>query len=220
VNDNHLETFLILVPIFVGSLTLHELAHGWVAFRLGDPTAKLLGRLSFNPIVHLDPLGTAMFAITYWGSVAATGVPFLFGWAKPVPVDPRNLRNPQVGMAVIAAAGPLTNFVIATAFGALLVHNRPEGGVALDVLAYAFVTNIVLGVFNLLPIPPLDGSRIAGAFMTRETWMAWSRLDQYGMFAILALFLVFRDPFSQFMQDSIIRVSDVIGALVGGDPLA
>jgi Zn-dependent protease len=211
--SNQLETFLILVPVFIVSLTLHELAHGWVAYRLGDPTAKSLGRLSLNPIVHMDPLGTAMFAITYWGGG------FLFGWAKPVPVDPRYLRNPQVGMAVIAAAGPLTNFVIAALFGAVLAHGTYEG-VTYDVLGYAFLVNVVLGVFNLIPIPPLDGSRIVGALMTRNTWIRWSQLDQYGMIAILAIFFVFRDPFSQFMEDATTRVADVIGTFVGGNPLA
>src|SRR4051794_21524578 len=105
--DLRLEAFLYLIPIFIGSLTLHELAHGWVAYRLGDPTAKFLGRLSPNPLVHLDPLGTAMFLLSYW-----TG--FLFGWAKPVPVDPRNFRgHPQRGMALVGAAGPAMNFLLA-----------------------------------------------------------------------------------------------------------
>ena len=98
-SNSKLEVFLIVLPIFIGSLTLHELAHGWVAYRLGDPTAKLLGRLTLNPIVHLEPLGSLMFVASYW----AGG--FLFGWAKPVPVDPRNLRGgPQRGMALVGIA--------------------------------------------------------------------------------------------------------------------
>jgi Zn-dependent protease len=214
VGDSKLEVFLIVLPIFIGSLTLHELAHGLVAYRLGDPTAKLLGRLSLNPIVHLEPLGSLMFVASYW----AGG--FLFGWARPVPVDPRNLRlGPQRGMALVGIAGPITNFLLALAFGAVIAHTD-YSGTTLDVLVYAMYVNIVLGVFNLLPIPPLDGSRIIGGFMDRQTYAAWSALDQYGMVILLVCFFVFQGQFTTLLHSSTVKVSTVISDIVGGTPFS
>lgn len=211
--NSKLEVFLIVLPIFIGSLTLHELAHGLVAYRLGDPTAKMMGRLSLNPIVHLDPLGSLFFVLSYW----AGG--FLFGWARPVPVDPRNLRGgPQRGMAMVGIAGPITNFVLALLFGAILAHSTYTG-TTYDVLIYAFYVNIVLGVFNLLPIPPLDGSRIVAGFMDRQTYAAWSSLDQYGMVILLLLFFVFQGQFTTLLQNATSDVATVISNVVGGTPI-
>jgi Zn-dependent protease len=211
--SNDLETFLILVPIFLGSMTLHELAHGWVAWKLGDHTAKSLGRLSLNPIVHMDPLGTMMFALSYW----AGG--FLFGWAKPVPVDPRNLRgHVQRSMAIIGAAGPITNFLIATVVAYPLSHGDYSLTVT-KVLYYTFQVNIVLGVFNLLPVPPLDGSRIVGGFMNRYTYERWAALDQYGMVVVLLLFFVFQNQFSILLHGGMQHVADAIHVVVGGQAI-
>ena len=214
--SDKLEVFLIVLPIFIGSLTLHELAHGWVAYRLGDPTAKMLGRLSLNPIVHLEPLGSFMFIASYW----AGG--FLFGWAKPVPVDPRNLRlGPQRGMALVGVAGPITNFLLALIFGAIIGHvSLTSGSITEKVVVYAMYVNIVLGVFNLLPIPPLDGSRIVAGFMDRQTYAAWSALDQYGMLILLACFFVFQGPFQDLLQGATTHVSTVISDIVGGTPFS
>jgi Zn-dependent protease len=207
--SSKLEYFLYLMPIVLASLTLHELAHAWTAYKLGDWTAKYQGRLSLNPLVHLDPLGTAFFAISYWASG------FLFGWAKPVPVDPSNLRwGPQRGMAIVAVAGPLTNFLIALAIGAYMVHGD-YGLTTFEVLRLALLTNIVLGVFNLLPIPPLDGSRIVGGFMDRATWVRWSQLDQYGMVFLLLLFFVFQRQFSLLVNGATDRVTEAIFTVVG-----
>jgi Zn-dependent protease len=208
------EVFCILIPVFIASLTLHELAHGWVANRLGDPTARLLGRLSLNPIVHLDPLGTMMLVLTYWLPGG-----FLFGWAKPVPVDPGNLgRHVQRKMALIGAAGPATNFLIALVFGAALAHGTYTG-VVYSVLAYAVIVNIVLGVFNLLPIPPLDGSRIIGGFMDRQTYETWSGFDQYGMLIVLGGLIFFRGEFSALIREAIDDVANLIHLIVQGHPL-
>ena len=208
--SNRLEVFLLLMPVLVASLTLHELAHGYTARALGDPTAQLLGRLSPNPIRHLDVVGSGMFVLSYW----AGG--FLFGWAKPVPVDPSNLRGRvQTGMALIGAAGPLTNFVLALIAAAVYLHVDLDG-VAFDLVRYSLLVNIVLGVFNLLPIPPLDGSRIVGAFMDRYTYLRWSALDQYGIFVLLGLFLVFQQQFSLLIEGATEAVADVLFTLAGG----
>ena len=209
----NVETFLILLPILVGSLALHELAHAYTAYRLGDPTAKLLGRLTLNPIAHMDPLGTLMFAITYFSSS------FLFGWAKPVPVDPRNLRgNPQRGMALVAVAGPLTNFALALVAGAILAHVT-LGNTAYNVAYDAMLVNVVLGFFNLLPIPPLDGSRIAGAFMPRELYLQWSAFDQYGIFVLIGLLLFTQQAGVTLFAGAYNVALDVISGVVGGNPL-
>ena len=169
----YLIDLLLSLPAVLLSLTLHECAHGWVAYRLGDPTAKDLGRLTLNPIRHLDPIGAISLLI------------FRIGWAKPVPINPRNFKRPRAGMALTAAAGPITNFLIAfvSTFFLLLSYN---GGEKIPVtsavtsffalfLYYLFrffyllqVMNIALALFNLLPLPPLDGSRLLTLILPRR----------------------------------------------------
>jgi Zn-dependent protease len=203
-----LRTFLLLAPCVLISLTLHELAHAWTAWKLGDPTAREEGRLTFNPLKHLDPLGTAMFALT----ALATNTPF--GWAKPVPVQPRYFKRPKEGMAVVAAAGPATNFLLALAAIAILVHTDIDGEAA-EVTFYAYLVNVVLGLFNLIPIPPLDGSRIIGVLMSDDMYRQWARLDAYGMIVVLGLFLVFRDEASELLGEAYDAVTGVMETIVG-----
>jgi Zn-dependent protease len=203
-----LRTFLLLAPCVLVSLALHELAHAWVAWRLGDPTAKEEGRITLNPIKHLDPLGTIMFAVTSLGA----GLPF--GWAKPVPVRPGYFKHPKEGMAIVAAAGPATNFVLALIALAVFRHVELTGE-AYEIVDLAYVVNVVLGIFNLIPIPPLDGSRVIGIAMNDATYRQWVRLDQYGMFAVLGLFVIFRDEFSTLLGDAIDGVTRVMDAIVG-----
>ena len=208
---NELELFLYLAPVIIASLVLHELAHAYVATRLGDPTPREHGRLTLNPIPHLDPLGTLMFGLTYFIS------PFIFGWAKPVLVHPGYFRRPQQQMALVAVAGPATNFLIALVCAAVLFH----GGIALDsdlfrVLALTYEVNVVLGIFNLIPIPPLDGSRIVGAFMNRATYARWSALDQYGMFVIFGVIVFFNRAFSELFVSALDRTTAIVEVLVGG----
>jgi Zn-dependent protease len=183
-----LVVLLSLVPVLLVSLMLHELAHGLVAYKLGDPTAKRMGRLSLNPIKHLDPVGTAMFFITYLLGF------MVFGWAKPVPVSPYYFKNRQRGMAIVGMAGPVTNFIVAVA--AVLTLNAVQvdaNGIVFEVLFMVFQVNVVLGIFNLIPVPPLDGSRVVGAFLPRTAYEKWVALDQYGMFlAIIVLIIVVR----------------------------
>jgi len=202
-----LHTFLFVLPIVLASLTLHELAHAWVAWRLGDPTAKREGRLTLNPLVHIDPLGTLMFIVT----ALAAGLPF--GWARPVPVNPNYFRRPKEGMAIVAVAGPLMNFAVALICLALIRHVDVSQG-TFDVLRQAWIINVVLGIFNLIPVPPLDGSRVIGVLMDNATYARWVSFDQYGMLIVFGLFIVFQDQFSRLMGDALVFVRDVMDVLV------
>ena len=202
-------TFLYLLPIVLASLTLHELAHAYVAWRLGDPTAKQQGRLTLNPIVHMDPMGTLMFVVTG----LAAGLPF--GWAKPVPVNPGYFRRPKEGMAIVAIAGPLMNFLVALVCFAVIRHVDMSAQ-TFEVLRMAWIVNVVLGIFNLIPVPPLDGSRVLGVLMGDATYIRWVSFDQYGMLVVFGLFIVFRDQFSTVMADALIVVRNVMDVLVLG----
>jgi Zn-dependent protease len=175
------------VPLLLG-IICHEVAHGYVAYRCGDPTAKLMGRLTLNPKVHIDPTGALMFVLT------AMFFPFALGWAKPVPVDTRNLRNPRRDMALVAAAGPATNFILAILFMACFLFTALVLRSYADSIVYIFIydmlqvgvfINLVLAFFNLLPIPPMDGSRLLSMAMPYEAARAYNRLERYGMFIIL-----------------------------------
>ena len=206
---NDLELFLYLAPILVASLVLHELAHGYVATRLGDPTPREQGRLTLNPIVHLDPLGTTMFVVTYFLSS------FIFGWAKPVQVQPGYFRRPKQAMALVAAAGPAVNFALAIVCVALLVHME-FGEKSTNVLVRSYEVNLILGIFNLLPIPPLDGSRIVGALMTDDLYTRWSAVDQYGILILFGVIILFRPQFNEVLGTAFQHSTDVMVTLVGG----
>jgi Zn-dependent protease len=208
---SELELFLFLAPILVASLVLHELAHAYGATRLGDPTPREHGRLTLNPLVHLDPLGTAMFVVTHFLSG------FIFGWARPVQVQPGYFRRPKQDMALVAAAGPAMNFAIALGCAAVAIHagDRLDLGVH-QVLEAAYQVNLVLGIFNLIPIPPLDGSRIVGAVMSDATYERWSALDAYGMFVIFGVIVFFREEFSKLFVSAFNNSTDLIRVLVGG----
>ncbi|MBU2602182.1 MAG: site-2 protease family protein [Actinobacteria bacterium] len=202
-----------LLPILLISMAAHELAHGAVANRLGDPTAKEHGRLTANPLKHLDPLGTLMFVITYIGGS------FIFGWAKPVPVNPWYFKDHQRGMMIVGLAGPMTNFIIAIMLAALLNALAPAsatiaamsgGSTLFEALFLAYQVNIVLGIFNLVPIPPLDGSRVIAGFMSRDMYARWSGLDRYGILIILAIFFVFPGPFRTILGGAFEAISRVL----------
>jgi Zn-dependent protease len=190
VNNVNLLELALLLPVLLISMMAHEVAHGYVAFRLGDPTAKSHGRLTLNPLKHLDPMGTAMFVITYlFGG-------FIFGWAKPVPVNPYYFRDHKKGMMLVGIAGPAMNMVVAILLSLLIGVLRPVPGTTFtNALFLAFQVNIVLGLFNLIPIPPLDGSRLLGGFLSENLYARWSELDRYGMLFIFLIFFVVRGPF-------------------------
>ena len=183
------------IMLLVG-LPVHEFSHALVAFRLGDGTAKLFGRLTLNPIAHFDPVGGTLLALTFIGS-AATGNALGFGWAKPTPVNPFNLAGGRRGEAMVAAAGPLSNLVLAIA-GALplryLVANPALADqvplIVLQVLDLFVQINLLLMIFNLIPIPPLDGSKVLFAFLDRRTeYQVRPFLEQYGFFILLAILI-------------------------------
>jgi Zn-dependent protease len=180
------------IPILF-AITLHEVAHGWTARRFGDRTAEAQGRLSLNPLKHVDPVGTVLVP----GILLLFSSGFLFGWAKPVPVVPRNLRNPRRDMAWVSAAGPAVNFAMAFAWavvGAVAANGWfGTGSPAEWVLAMASVGlffNVLLALFNLLPIPPLDGGRVAISLLPAGPARALERIEPYGFFIVLGLFLV------------------------------
>ena len=203
--------FLIISPLLLVSLVLHELAHGWVAWKLGDPTAKEHGRLTLNPIKHLDVWGTVALVVTFVGS----GGSFFFGWAKPVPVDPRHFKDPQRGMMFVGAAGPAANFAVALIAAGLVWLTYTWSLFAAQTLALAFVLNVVLGVINLIPIPPLDGSRVVGGFLPRDLYLRWADLDRYGNYVFMGLLVVMLAA-PQVFQATIGRVLDWAYLLLPG----
>ncbi len=196
---------LFLIPVLLFSMMMHELAHGWIAYRLGDPTAKIRGRLSFNPIKHLDPLGTAMFVITYLFSG------FVFGWAKPIPVSPYYFKNRQKGMAIVGAAGPITNFILAIIFALILNWITPDtSSRVFTVLFLLFQINVVLGLFNLIPVPPLDGSRVLGAFLPRGAYEKWVAMDRYGMLIVILMIVLFQNSFFRLLEGAILGLARLL----------
>ncbi len=178
--------FAVTLPLLLVSLVLHELAHGWVAWKLGDPTAKSLGRLTLNPLRHLDVWGTAALVVTFLGS----GGTFFFGWAKPVPVNPSYFKDPQRGMMLVGAAGPVTNLALAVVAASLVWATYTWSLFLAQALALLFLLNVLLAVLNLLPIPPLDGSRVVGGFLTRSQYRSWIALDRYGNYTFMILMLI------------------------------
>jgi Zn-dependent protease len=169
-------SFIIIAIPLLYAIIIHELAHGWVAYRMGDPTAKWLGRLSLNPLKHLDPIGTLMLFI------------FGFGWAKPVPVDFTRLNDPRKGLIYVSSAGIVANIILAFLSLLLLKSFQIPPFTTVSLLFYYFAhINIILASFNLIPIPPLDGSKILMGFVSRRLQYSLLRLEPYGMFIIIGL---------------------------------
>ncbi len=187
-NQQFISELIIMAPPLLLALTFHEVAHGYVAYRLGDPTAKSLGRLSLNPLKHLDPIGTIAFFF------------IRFGWAKPVPVNPRYLKNPKKDMLWVALAGPVTNLILAVLsaiiakglwLGASLMPYSTIGEALLVPLSHMLIAsvwiNLVLCIFNFLPIPPLDGSRILTGLLPNKLAAKYVQLERYGFIIVLIL---------------------------------
>jgi Zn-dependent protease len=174
------------ILILVMSVVVHEVSHGWAAHYLGDPTARLAGRLTINPIPHIDPIGSVLVPLLLF----FTGAGVLFGWARPVPVNPYNLRG-RYGEAIVAAAGPLSNIALAVIFGFCVRVAAPFLPPAfIEIALIVVLINLVLALFNLVPIPPLDGSKILFAFLPYHLSHIRESLERYGFFIVL-IFIVF-----------------------------
>ena len=178
---------ILLAPPILVALTFHEFAHGYVALRFGDPTAKMAGRLTLNPLSHLDPIGTIMLFVVH------------FGWAKPVPVDPRYFRNPKQDMLWVALAGPGANMVLAFIFGILYSTFYPGAppppylppNIPLAIMLwYGLYINLALAIFNMLPIPPLDGSKVLRGLLPYQFQHIADQMEMYGPWALMGLIMM------------------------------
>ncbi|MBU0630189.1 MAG: site-2 protease family protein [Candidatus Margulisbacteria bacterium] len=172
-----LSFFLIALPILLVTITVHEFAHAFVADKLGDPTPRLAGRLTLNPLSHLDPLGFLALLLVR------------FGWAKPVPINPYNFRDPKKGSLLVSLAGPLSNFLLAWVL-AVIFRNLPFINDTFSmVISYAIWINLALAIFNLIPVPPLDGSHVLEYFLPPHQYETMYRLQQYSMLILLGIIL-------------------------------
>jgi Zn-dependent protease len=186
---------LSALPVLI-AITFHEVSHGFIANKLGDPTARMLGRLTLNPLAHIDPFGTILLPLL----LIVLGSPFVFGYAKPVPINPTNFKNPKRDMAISAAGGPVTNFLLAViSVLAIKFITRPAAGFlppdivstivspADQMLQYSIFINVVLASFNLIPIPPLDGGRVVVGFLPHKQAVTFSRIEPYGFLIVILL---------------------------------
>ena len=170
--------WIVRIPVLLFAITIHEYAHGWVAYRLGDPTAKQMGRLSFNPITHLDPLGAiCLFLLN-------------FGWAKPVPIDMRYFKNLRRDTILVSLAGPAANFFVAVIAGMLIRHIYFPSQLYQMTLVYLLIMNLGLGLFNLIPLPPLDGSHILENLLPPAAAMKYDRIKRYGPFILIGVIML------------------------------
>ncbi len=198
--------FYMGLPILF-AITVHEVSHGWMALRCGDRTAKMKGRLTLNPIKHVDMIGTVLLP----GVLILMHAPFIFGWAKPVPVDWRNLRNPRRDMALVALMGPLSNFIMALLWGFFLKYTfdptSPNGWMIMA--QTGVMINVVLMVLNLLPLPPLDGSRVVSSLLSPRAAYQYNKLERYGFIIILILLLT--NTLSAILTPLLTLILQVIG---------
>mgnify|MGYP003591169300 CR=1 FL=1 len=199
---------LVVIGVILFSMTLHEALHGYMAYWLGDDTAKHSGRLTLNPIKHIDPFMTILLPLI----LAMSGAP-IFGGAKPVPFNPARLKYDEWGAALVALAGPLTNFILAfVGFGALAMFNPPEASVASTVLSVFVLVNLGFFVFNMIPVPPLDGSRVLYALAPDFARKGMEAIERFGILFIFAIVLMDGPIISQIMGMDGPIISQIMGA--------
>lgn len=210
-----LQMFVLWAIPTLFAITLHEVAHGYIALKCGDRTAQMLGRLSLNPTKHIDPVGTVLIPslMFFLGG-------FIFGWAKPVPVSWQNLKNRKLGMALVAAAGPCANLIMALGWALLwkastlwFTAQQPLGAIFGTLGQIGILINVLLAGLNLVPIPPLDGSRIVASFLPPKMEWQYSRIEPYGFFIILALMVT--GILGKFLGPIIIFFYGILAHLLG-----
>jgi Zn-dependent protease len=206
--EGSIQRILLIAPPILLALTVHECAHAWVANRMGDPTAKMLGRITLNPLKHLDPVGTLAFFLSG-----------MFGWARPVPVNPRYFKNISKGMMVVALAGPLSNIMLAIIFaiihmvflllGPSLMAGMPAVSKPLDIMiVYSIQVNISLAIFNMIPVPPLDGSRVLSHLLPPDKAFAFSKIEPYGFYILI--FLIMSGATQRIIFPIILRTTEIL----------
>lgn len=199
-----LTDLLLLLPAILIGLTVHEFAHGWVAYRLGDHTAKNQGRLTLNPLAHIDPVGFLMLILVQ------------FGWAKPVPVNPNNLRiDSGRGMLLVSLAGPVSNLLLAMITAIIIVTGLiPHGGYFFDIFYLTLYINVVLAIFNLIPVPPLDGSKILAGLLPGRSQFIY-QMETYGTIVLLILLFTgvlgrFLVPIVKFVVNFLLSIANLL----------
>lgn len=206
---------IFAIPI-IFAITVHEVAHGWVASKLGDQTARLMGRLTLNPIKHMDPIGTVLLPL-----IMIMSIGIAFGWAKPVPVDWRNLRQPKRDMALVAVAGPAANLCMLLMWALFLMLVNQLPGIPpyarlllIEMSTVGIVINIILIALNLLPLPPLDGSRIVAAFLSPSLALKYHKLERWGL--VILIVMMFTGVLGKILRPIINLLLTLVDTLLAG----
>lgn len=212
--------FLLIVPVLLLSVVVHEVAHAWQALREGDPTARDLGRITLNPIPHLDPVGSIVVPL----ALHLLPGNFLFGWAKPVPVNPRNYRNRRAGDIRVSLAGIVANLGLVVLFGAglallpvvdtVLPVSGPIGSTVFSILTYGVLINLILAYFNLIPIPPLDGSHVLYHLLPSSLAARYMSLGRYGIGILFLMLLVFPQGFATLLSPVLVAFDWIVGTVL------